>query len=119
MLKGDLVEIEVTGITDFGAFVRLPNKRSGLIHISQISDSFVKDINEYIKVGDKVKARILDISPDGKIQLSLKKEKETFTSFPKGKTFKNSSFEEKMKKFLKQSQQRQADLKHNIETKQG
>lgn len=97
--KGDLVEVEITKIANFGAFVRLPNKKSGLIHISQISDNFVKDINKHLKVGDKAKAKILEISPDGKIDLTLKKEKEAFTSFPKGRTFKNSPFEGKIKIF--------------------
>jgi S1 RNA binding domain protein len=117
--KGDLVEVAIIRITDFGAFGRLPNGKTGLIHISQVSDTFVKNINDYLKVGDKVKARILEIASDGKIQLTLKKEKDNFSSFPKGKTFKNTSFEEKMKKFLKQSNERLADLKNNIEAKQG
>lgn len=118
MLKGDLVEAEITRIVDFGTFVRFGDNKTGLIHISQVRNSFVKNINDYLKVGDKVKAHILEIAADGKIQLTLKKEKENFNSFPKGKTFKNTSFEDKMKKFLKQSNEHLADLKNNIEAKQ-
>jgi S1 RNA binding domain protein len=112
---GEIVEAEVTKVTDFGAFVKINGQGPGLIHISQISDSFVKDINQYLKVGDKVKARVIKLGPGRKVDLSLKR-------FPAASAqkdnsgFKSSDFEEKLKKFLRQSQRSLTDLKkHNEE----
>ena len=113
---GDVVEVEVVKITDFGAFVKFAEKR-GLIHISQVADTYVKDINQHLKVGNKVKARIINIGTDGKIDLSLKKDKTPPNKFESG-NFKFSDFEQKLKNFLKKSQERQVDLKKNIEAKQ-
>ena len=53
---GAVVEGTVTGITKFGAFVSLPDGRSGLVHISEIANTYVNDVNEFLKLGDKVKA---------------------------------------------------------------
>ena len=52
---GAVVEGTVTGITKFGAFVSLPDGRSGLVHISEIANTYVNDVNDYLKVGDAVK----------------------------------------------------------------
>lgn len=126
---GDVVEAEVVKIADFGAFVKFSNSKKGLIHISQISDSYVKNVNDHLRVGDKVKAKIRTISPDGKIDLTLKEQKEldanpvrnsaSYGPRPKGKIFKTSSFEEKLKNFLKESEERQADLRKHLEEKRG
>ena len=70
---GAVVEGTVTGITKFGAFVSLPDARSGLVHISEIANTYVNDVNEFLKLGDKVKVRVLAVTPDGKINLSIKK----------------------------------------------
>ncbi|HRZ67414.1 MAG TPA: S1 RNA-binding domain-containing protein, partial [Candidatus Omnitrophota bacterium] len=68
----DVVEAEVIKITDFGAFVKFGSGKKGLIHISQVSDSYVKKVDDHLKIGDKVKAKIMKVSPDGKIDLTLK-----------------------------------------------
>lgn len=113
---GDIVEAEVFKITDFGAFVKFAEKK-GLIHISQVSDAYVKDINQHLKVGDKVRAKVININKDGKIDLSLKKDRPTPNKF-ESRNFRFSDFEQKLKNFLKKSQQKQIDLKRNIEAKQ-
>ena len=64
---GAVVEGTVTGITKFGAFVSLPDGKSGLVHISEIANTYVSDVNEFLKLGDKVKVRVLAVTPDGKI----------------------------------------------------
>ena len=70
---GDIVDAQVTRITDFGAFIQINNSRNiGLIHISQVSDNFVKNINEHLKIGDRIKARVIKIGPGKKVDLSLK-----------------------------------------------
>lgn len=69
---GSVVEGVITGITSFGAFVRLPKGNRGLIHISEIADSYVKDINEFLSVKDKVNVKVLKVNSEGKYDLSLK-----------------------------------------------
>ena len=58
---GAILEGKVTGITKFGAFVALPGGKSGLVHISNISDSYVSDINEFLTVGQEVKVKVMNI----------------------------------------------------------
>lgn len=73
--KGDIVEGTVKRIAPFGAFVRLADGRKGLVHISQIDDSYVTRIHQHLKVGDSIKAKVVAIGDDGKIDLSIKKAK--------------------------------------------
>ena len=73
---GDLLEGRVTGITPFGAFVALPGGKSGLIHISEVANTYVSDISAFLSVGQTVKVRVLKLSPDGKISLSAKRAEE-------------------------------------------
>ncbi|UQS87045.1 S1 domain-containing RNA-binding protein [Nicoliella spurrieriana] len=63
---------KVSGITNFGAFVDLGDHKTGLVHISEVSDGFVKDIHDVLKVGDQVNVKVLKIGDDGKIALSMK-----------------------------------------------
>jgi small subunit ribosomal protein S1 len=72
---GDEIEGEVTGVVDFGAFVKIEDNLEGLIHISEIDWSLVEDPRTYLKIGQKIKAKIIDIK-EGKISLSLKALKE-------------------------------------------
>ena len=73
---GQLLEGRVSGITQFGAFVALPEGKSGLVHISEVANTFVNDIHEFLSVGQTVKVRVLKISPEGKISLSVKRAEE-------------------------------------------
>lgn len=70
--EGAKVSGKVSGITNFGAFVDLADHQTGLVHISQISNSFVKDIHDILAVGDEVTAKVVKIAPDGKIALSMR-----------------------------------------------
>lgn len=70
---GAVLEGKVTGITKFGAFVSLPEGKSGLVHISEIANAYVTDVNEHVQVGQTVKVKILNINDDGKINLSIKR----------------------------------------------
>ena len=70
--EGSKVSGTVSGITNFGAFVDLEDNQTGLVHISQISYSFVKDIHDVLAVGDQVEAKVVKVAPDGKIALSMK-----------------------------------------------
>lgn len=70
---GEILEGKVTGITKFGAFVELPEGKTGMVHISEVSNSYVEDINQFLKEGDVVKVKVISISEEGKISLSIKK----------------------------------------------
>jgi len=63
----------VSSIAKFGAFVNLPERRSGLVHISEIASEYVADVNDYLQVGQEVKVKVLAITPEGKINLSIKR----------------------------------------------
>ena len=70
---GDLVEGKVTGIKNYGAFVDIGNGKSGMVFISEVANTYVNDINDFLKMGDTVKAVIISITEDGKIGLSIKR----------------------------------------------
>ncbi len=74
---GAILEGTVSSIAKFGAFVNLPERRSGLVHISEIASQYVADVNDFLKVGDPVKVKVLAITPEGKINLSIKQAQPT------------------------------------------
>lgn len=69
---GTIVEGKVTGITNFGAFVELPDGKTGLCHISEIADDYVKDVKDYLKDSQSVKVKIISVDEKGKISLSIR-----------------------------------------------
>ena len=70
---GSIYEGKVTGITKFGAFVLLPMGKSGMVHISEVANTFVDDINNYLKEGQTVTVKLIAIDQQGRINLSIKK----------------------------------------------
>ena len=70
---GSVLEGKVTGVKKFGAFVALPEGKTGLVHISEVSNDFVEDLNAVLKEGQTVNVKVLSIAPDGKIALSIKR----------------------------------------------
>lgn len=152
---GSIVEGTVTGIAKFGAFVELPDKKVGLVHISEVSSEYVNDVNDYLKVHDTVKVKIISVDAKGKIALSIKqaqaapekKRPESRSEHPEvrrdgahraqsrpfaargesrpGRDFRAKrhegtvSFEDKLSRFLKDSDERLLDLKRNVESKRG
>lgn len=128
---GDIIEGEVTGITNFGAFVQLPENKVGLIHISEISNVYVKDVHDFLKDKDKVKVKVISIDPRGKVGLSIKQLEavpEKPVRAPRmplraenhaAHTVGPVSFEDKLSKFMKDSDDRLLDLKRNTESKRG
>ena len=70
---GNVFEGRVTGVKPFGAFVALPEGRVGMVHISEVSNEFVQDINTVLHDGDEVKVQVINIAPDGKVALSIKR----------------------------------------------
>lgn len=150
---GSIVEGTVTGIAKFGAFVELPDKKVGLVHISEVSSEYVNDVNDYLKVHDTVKVKVISVDAKGKIALSIKQAQASAPAarekradrggdrpegrHPQGRSFGGRpqegrrefrpqkrhevsvSFEDKLSRFLKDSDERLLDLKRNVESKRG
>ena len=137
---GSIVEGRVTGITKFGAFVALQEGKSGLVHISEIANSFVSDVGEFVQVGQTVKVRVLSITNEGKINLSIKRaveepprsDRPARSSAPIRHPFSagqpiqrveadgpsnDLAFEERLKKFMQESDSRMADKRQYFEHK--
>ena len=70
---GTILPGKVTGITNFGAFVDLGNRKTGLVHISEVSNSYIKDIKDVLTVGDEVQVKVMEIAGDGKVSLSIRR----------------------------------------------
>lgn len=120
---GSILEGVVTGITNFGAFVELPGGVTGLVHISEVADSYVKDVKDYLKDNDKVKVKVINIDAKGKIGLSIKQANpKPAPSRPPRKDFRRDtggSFEDRLAKFMKESDERLSDLKKSTDAKRG
>lgn len=123
--EGKVVEGVVSSITSFGAFIQLPEGKMGLVHISEIADTYVKDIKQFIKEKDKVKVKVLSVEKNGKINLSIKQAQVVKrTNRPieidwEQEARKNqcSSFEDRLLKFLKESDEKLQQLKKNTDSK--
>lgn len=115
---GNIVEGKVTRIMPFGAFIDLGNGRSGLVHISEVADTFVKDVNDYIALGDLVQVKVLTIDPDsGKIGLSLKQAIARMEPPEELAEVEDHSFEDKLARFMKDSNEKLVALKRYHEGK--
>ncbi len=127
---GSIVEGKVSGITKFGAFITLPEGKSGLVHISEIAYSYVSDVHEHLKEGDQVKVKVIGIDDSGRINLSIKKAAEPpprpaaaprpaprQQSFNRERTFtpaapkEPASFEDRLKQFMAASDSKLSDLR--------
>lgn len=128
---GQIVEGKITGITNFGVFADIGEGKSGMVHISEVARTYVNDINEFVKVGDTVKMKVLNIGEDGKISLSIKRALEPEKTESKERREKRSysqpkidssytwmprkaepqSFEEMMSRFKQTSDEKFSDLK--------
>jgi S1 RNA binding domain protein len=118
LVVGAIIEGVVTGITHFGAFVLLPEGETGLVHISEVADTYVKDINQHLQKKDRVKVKVLSIDGKGKIGLSIKQASSNGHAHH-SKKVSRMSFEDKLTKFLKESDERLQDLRRNTESKRG
>lgn len=122
---GGVVEGVVTGITNFGAFVELPGGKVGLIHISEVADVYVRDVKDFLKEQDRIKVKVLSVDDRGKIGLSIKQLQAPAPKRPhasdnrRPNKINSLSFEDKLSKFLKDSDERLTDLKRNTESKRG
>ena len=136
---GEILEGKVTGIKPFGAFVALPDGKTGLVHISEVSYEFVQDIAAVLEEGQTVQVKVLSIAPDGKIALSIKRTQpapergarpatprpprkeapprvwQPKPAAPKG----DLTFEDMMARYKTQSEEKIADLRRVTENHRG
>ena len=136
---GSVVEGVVTGITNFGAFVELPEGKTGLIHISEVADVYVNDVHDFLRERDSVKVKVLTVDDRGKIGLSIKalQDKPEAPAQPTAaparpprpprdmrrtaatRQMGSPSFEDKLSRFLKDSDERLTDLRRKTDSKRG
>ena len=107
--KGQILKGKVTGVTKFGAFVALESGETGLVHISEVADTYVKEVSDFLAVGDEVKVKVINIDDSGKIGLSIRQAKER----PKPTV----SFEDQLARFMKDSDEKLASLNKNLNAK--
>lgn len=141
LVVGAIVEGKVTGITKFGAFVALPEGKSGMVHISEVAPTFVNDIKDHLHEGQEVKVKITGIDQAGRINLSIKKalpqtaQKQGADASPSRFSERRAvtrggrnaaprdpstmSFEDKLKAFMSDSESRLADVRHANDRKNG
>ena len=132
---GAILEGKVTGITKFGAFVELPGGKTGMVHISEVAPTFVKEIRDYVTENQMVKVKILAINTDGKISLSMKRVNELprggrapaprsagrpgSYEWQPGRRNEPANFEDMMTRFKQTSDEKMSDLKRCMESKRG
>ena len=148
---GTIAEGIVSGITNFGAFITLPGNVTGLVHISEVADAYVRDVKDYLKEQEKVLVKVINIDPKGKIGLSIKQAKAPAPAAPpvaagppvkrdrppmrppirmggpsmRGEGFSPprsavpESFEDKLSKFIKESEQKQLEFRRSTDAKRG
>ncbi len=138
---GKIYDGKITGIIKFGAFVEIAPGVSGMVHISEVSSSFVSDISEHLKVNQEVKVKVISVADDGKISMSIKKAENDGEEKPKQRKSAQrpvaqaptspppddfwqqksepKSFEEMLNKFKQSSEEKIHDIKKSTEGKRG
>ena len=136
-LVGEIYEGKVTGLTTFGAFVKMSNGETGMVHISEVAAVYVKDINEHLTEGQDVKVKVLSISPEGKISLSIKQTEaqpastaippqrprrpqtkpNVWQGQPQNSSSEPTSFEDMMAKFKQVSDDKFSDLRRSNDSR--
>lgn len=140
---GKIYEGKVTGITKFGAFVELEPGTTGMVHISEVANTFVNEIKDFLTEGQTVKVKVLSVGEDGKISLSIKKAadnppprkdnvRKPYNNNNGGRRFDGgnkqnvqekapltpeAAFEDMLNKFKQNSEERMSDIKKNVDNK--
>ncbi len=130
---GEIIDGKITAVKDYGVFVDLGEGKTGMVHISEIAQTFVSQIRDFVKEGDQVKVKVISVGEDGKINLSIKKAQEKNEDTPRrerkqyapktpqpapdgsyvwtARKSEATSFEDMMNKFKQTSDEKFSDLK--------
>ncbi len=133
---GSIVEGKVSKVLPFGAFITLPEKKSGLVHISEVARDYVENVSDHLKVGDDVKVKVVKIDDNGKLSLSIKQalepkkrtDKKKEPPKPKGPirpadidwsapSSSDMSFEDKLSRFKQDADEKMSALKRSNDAK--
>lgn len=126
---GSILEGKVTGVKKFGAFVLLPSGETGMVHISEVSNTYIQELADVLSEGQTVKVKVMSVAPDGKIALSIKRTEprpkptradtgrvwQPRTAAPQG----NLTFEDMMSQFKSRSEEKISDLRKVTENRRG
>ncbi len=106
--SGAVVEGRVTRVTDFGAFIQFENGETGLVHISQIAHSFVRNIHDHVREGENVEVKVLGRDERGRLDLSIKELLEEPEEVPRPRAIGRQSpqFEAKLRSFMRDAKER-------------
>lgn len=134
---GSTVTGTVVKVADYGAIIRLAGGSMGLVHISEVADTYVSDIRDHLRENDRILVKVLRLNDKGRYELSAKQadrgllrdhanREDTGQNASAGKEHsfslghgKPSSFEDRLNRFMRESEDRLHDLKRNIEGKRG
>ena len=126
---GAVLEGKVTGITKFGAFVALEEGKSGLVHISEVANTYVTNVGDFLTQGQNVKVKVVGIDENGRINLSIKKalpqpeqnERSGRGAGAKQQTAQSAQeiFEDKLRQFMQESDSRFNDINRNNAKRSG
>jgi S1 RNA binding domain protein len=140
---GTTIKGTVVKVADYGAIVRLPGGKTGLVHISEIADAYVRDVRDYLNEQDEVTVKVLRLNDRGRYELSVKQGGESpagsvarepvgagvahrsseptpWTQSEAGRPNRSpTSFEDRLSRFMKDSEERLHELRRNIESKRG
>ena len=124
---GAVIQGKVTGITKFGAFVSLPENKTGLVHISEIASTYVNDIKDHLAEGQEVSVKVIGVDKSGRVNLSIKKALEPrplrqersggFSGARRQSASASVTFEDKLKQFMADSESKISDLRHHSDRK--
>lgn len=126
---GSILEGKVTGVKKFGAFVLLPSGETGMVHISEVSNTYIQELADVLSEGQTVKVKVMSVAPDGKIALSIKRTEprpkptradtgrvwQPRAAAPQG----NLTFEDMMSQFKSRSEEKISDLRKVTENRRG
>ncbi len=137
---GSTIEGTVVKVADYGAIVRLVGGKMGLVHISEVADTFVCDVRDYVKENDRINVKVLKINNKGRYELSAKqadavavqpveRERVAVPQRPKAESSREYrtertertpvTFEDKLNFFMKDSQERLLEVKRSVDSKRG
>ncbi|HOO73999.1 MAG TPA: S1 RNA-binding domain-containing protein [Tepiditoga sp.] len=114
IVQGSVVKAKVVDIKKFGAFVKLDSGEDGFVHISKVSKNYVKEISDFLKVGQEIEGKVIGTTKDGKLEMSLKDVEEEEQS---GQNSEN--FEKKLTQFLKDSDRKMSEFRKHMDKKRG
>lgn len=135
---GAILDGKITRVADFGAFVDIGEGKTGMVHISEVSTTYVSNIRDHLSIGQEVKVKVLSIGDDGRISLSIKKAaaesaapaqrpqrprkpaaSNVWQGAKNNTVSTGDSFEDMMSRFKQVSDEKITDLKRASETKHG